>query len=132
MTEHPEIKTEVELLKQEVGMISKIMAKFDTTIDKLQQVANDLSRVVLIQEQKMIQQDKINDETGRILERQDKEHTEELKELKKKFDEFEDKIIDKLNGLESWRYMIMTIISIVTFFVATFASTFIKWLFGSG
>jgi septin family protein len=136
-----EMKTDVELLKREVGMISKLMDKFDATIDKLQQVANDLSRVVLIQEQKMMQQDKINDEVGRILERQDKEHTEELKELSKKFDAFEDSICkeirqvkddldEKIKSLEAWRYMIMAVISIGVFLVSTFFSSIVKYFWG--
>lgn len=126
-----EIKTDVELLKREVGMISKVMEKFDVTIDKLQQVANDLSRVVLIQEQKMLAQDRINDETGRVLERQDKEHTEELKELRKKLDAFEDTIVAQINGLEKWRYMVMGVISFVVFIVSTVGSYVVKALFNN-
>lgn len=124
------MKTDVEILKKDVAVISKLVDKFDATIDKLQQVASDLSRVVVIQEQKMIQQDKINDETNRILERQDKEHGEELKELKKRFDDFEDNIIAQISGLEKWRYMIMAFVSVFVFIIGTFSNYIVKALFG--
>lgn len=111
-------KIEIELLKKDVSMISKLCEKMDITIDKLQQVASDISRIVSLQEQKMMVQEKINDEVEKALDRQQKDHVKEIKELNDKIDRTENTILDelqkvredlskKIGVIEAWRYTVM-------------------------
>lgn len=122
-------KVEIELLKRDVGMISKLCEKMDTTIDKLQMVASDLSKIVSLQEQKMQAQDNINKEVDRILEKQQREHASDIKEINQKIEKTETAILDelhkikddlskKINAIETWRYMVMGAISLAVFLVA--------------
>jgi vacuolar-type H+-ATPase subunit I/STV1 len=129
-------KVEIELMKKDIGMISKLCEKMDTTIDKLQVVATELSKIVSLQEQKMQAQEQINKEVEVILERQQKEHTTDIKELNQKIDRTENAILQelqkvkedlgkKINVIETWRYMIMGGISLAVFLIAQ-ALNFLK------
>lgn len=131
---------EVELIKKDIVQITKLVDKFDTTIDKLQQIASDITKVVSLQEQKIQLQDRINIEVDNLLERQQKEQVAESKELRRTVDEVEKRLAEKLNkseesilkeiqavkeelnkkinSLEAWRYMVMGIISVVVFLVS--------------
>ena len=122
-------KVEIELLKRDVGMISKLCEKMDTTIDKLQMVASDLSKIVSLQEQKMQAQDNINKEVDRLIEKQQREHASDIKEINQKIDKTENAILDelhkikddlskKINAIETWRYMVMGAISLAVFLIA--------------
>lgn len=131
-----DLRTEVMLLKKDIGVVSKLVEKFDTTTEKLQQVAGDLSKIVAIQEQKMFVQDKINTEVDKILDRQQQDHNTEMKNLYKRIDEVEKKVDasqkailaelasvkedlnTKIKSLEAWRYMVMGIISFAVFVVS--------------
>jgi polyhydroxyalkanoate synthesis regulator phasin len=106
-------RTDIELMKRDIGLISKLVEKIDVTIDKLQQVATDIGRIVALQEQKIMSQEKVNDEVDRLLERQALAHATEVKELHGKIDG----VIEKINSLEKWRYAAMAIISCVVFVV---------------
>ena len=130
-------RTEIELLKRDVSAISKLCEKMDMTIDKLQVVASDMSRIVSLQEQKMNLQDKINDEVEKALENNQKMHYDDIKEinnrigsvkeeLTQKIDRVEstileqlekqtDEISKKINTIDTWRYMVMGGIAIAVF-----------------
>lgn len=131
-----DLDLEVELIKKDISQISKLVDKFDVTIDKLQQVAVDITKIVSIQEQKIQQQDRINSEVE-----------DEARDVRRKVDdieknlstrieadvvlvaESETKILKelqnvksdldkKITALEAWRYMVMGIISVVVFVVS--------------
>lgn len=122
-------RTEIELLKRDVGAISKLCEKMDITIDKLQQVASDISRIVSLQEQKMQIQDKINDEVERALEKSQVDHYSDIRDLNSKINQTETKILNelqkvredlskKIGVIEAWRYMVMGAIALATWFIA--------------
>ena len=122
-------RTEIELLKRDVGAISKLCEKMDITIDKLQQVASDISRIVSLQEQKMQIQDKINDEVERAIEKSQVDHYSDIRDLNNKINQTETKILNelqkvredlskKIGVIEAWRYMVMGAIALATWFIA--------------
>lgn len=122
-------RTEIELLKRDVGAISKLCEKMDITIDKLQQVASDISRIVSLQEQKMQIQDKINDEVERALEKSQVDHYSDIRDLNSKINQTETKILNelqkvredlskKIGVIEAWKYMVMGAIALATWFIA--------------
>lgn len=123
-------KMEIELLKKDISSISKLCEKMDVAIDKIQQVASDLSRIVSLQEQKMQIQEKINQEVETILEKQQKEHKTEIKELNDKIVKVESAILEELQNvkediskkigvIEAWRYTIMGAIAFGVWLLAT-------------
>ena len=131
-----ELKIDVELLKKDVTMISNLCSKFDTTIDKMQEIASNLSRMVSLQEQRIEVQEKITQEVQSVLEKRRLEHVEDTKELHsrittvnreltQKIEESEKRILaelhsmrdelrtekktfgSRLSEIESWKYMMV-------------------------
>jgi dsDNA-specific endonuclease/ATPase MutS2 len=142
-----EIKIDVELLKKDVSMISNLCGKFDTTIDKMQEIASNLSRMVSLQEQRIEVQEKITQEVQSVLEKRRLEHVEDTKELHsrittvnreltQKIEESEKRILaelhsmredlrqeentfgQKLAGIESWKYMMVGGLMVITWVLA--------------
>lgn len=122
-------KIEIELLKRDVSVISKLCEKMDTTIEKIQQVASDISKIVSLQEQKMVVQEKINNEVDKALDLQQKEHVREIKELNEKIDRTETAILEelkkvkedlskKIGVIEAWRYTVMGAIAFAVWLIA--------------
>lgn len=144
-------RTEIELLKRDVGAISRLCEKMDITIDKLQQVASDISRIVSLQEQKMQLQDKINEEVEQALERNQKDHISDIRELNSKINTVNDDLTRRINQVEStilhqmerqteelskkintidtWRYMLMGGIALAVFILGEILNLDISKLF---
>ena len=53
-------KLEIELVKRDVSVISRLCERIDSNVDDMKKVASDLSRIVSLQEQKLqMQEEKI-------------------------------------------------------------------------
>lgn len=142
-----ELKIDIELLKKDVTMISSLCTKFDTTIDKMQEIASNLSRMVSLQEQRIVVQEKITQEVQSVLEKRRLEHVEDTKELHsrittvnreltQKIDESEKRILaelhsmraelmaektsfaDRLSKIEIWKYTVVGALMIVSWLAA--------------
>lgn len=127
---------DIELLKKDVAAISLLCAKLDTTIDKMQEIASSLSRMVSLQEQRLDMQEKTTKEIESVLEMRRQEHNTDIKELYTRIDtvnrelngkieESEVKILAELKSMkeeilrdddnmskrifniESWKWMVM-------------------------
>lgn len=129
-------RIEIELLKKDVTTMTSLLEKFDTTIDKMQEIASSLSRMVSLQEQRLESQELVTKEVQSILEMRRQEHNADIKdlhsrittvnrELTEKIEETEKTILDELHAMraelkvdkgnlsnrlgsvEMWRYTIM-------------------------
>lgn len=127
---------EIELLKKDVSVISSLCEKFDKTIDKMQEIASNLSRMISLQEQRIEIQDKTTREMESVLEMRRVEHNNDIKELHSritlvnkelttKIDETEKRILDeihllrdelskdtdktgkRISDIEAWKWMVM-------------------------
>ena len=116
--------------------MTSLLEKFDTTIDKMQEIASSLSRMVSLQEQRIESQEVVTKEVQSILEMRRQEHNADIKdlhsrittvnrELTEKIEETEKTILDELHAMraelkvdkgnlsnrlgsvEMWRYTIM-------------------------
>ena len=133
---------EIELLKKDVNIITSLCEKFDTTIDKMQEIASNLSKMISLQEQRIEMQDKATREMESVLEMRRVEHNNDIKELHSrittvnrdlttKIDETEKRILDEIHllrdelskdndkmgkrvfDIETWKWMIMGSIFVV-------------------
>lgn len=140
-------KIEIELLKKDVAMITNLCEKFDTTIDKMQEIAVNLSRMVSLQEQRLENQERISKEVQNTLEMRRIEHNNDIKELHsritttnrdltEKIEETEKKILDELHAIrqemknekssfverlgniEMWKYTVIGAIIVITWILA--------------
>lgn len=153
-----EIKVDIELLKKDVVTMSALLEKFDTTIDKMQEIASNLSRMVSLQEQRLENQEKVTAEVQSIIEMRRIEHNNNIKEVYNRINtvnkELTDKIEDtektilaelqklrddlnkknegfgaRLGQIEMWKYGVAAVIAVVIFLVGKNAINISK-LFG--
>ena len=135
-------KLEIELLKKDVTVITNLFNKFDVTIDKLQEIASTLSKMVSIQEQRIEAQENITKEIQNALEQRRMEHNTDIKELHTrisavnseltgKIEESEKAILselkrlreelsgekvsllDRLSAVEGWKWMLTGVFAVV-------------------
>lgn len=95
-----EIKVDIELLKKDVITMSALLEKFDTTIDKMQEIASNLSRMVSLQEQRLENQEKITAEVQSVLEMRRLEHNNNIKEVYNRINTVNKELTDKIEDTE--------------------------------
>ena len=134
-------RIEIELLKKDVNVVTSLLSKFDTTLDKLQEIASNLSRMVSLQEQRLEVQEETTKEVQSILEMRRQEHNQNIKDiynrinsinkdLTDRIEDTERRILDELRGLkeelkkdkstftdrvskiEAWKWMVMGAIAV--------------------
>lgn len=138
---------EIELLKKDVAVISTLCEKFDVTIDKMQEIATNLSKMISLQEHRLENHEKNTKEVQGILEMRRIEHNHDIKEihsritttnreLTEKIEQTEKKILQELHSMreeltrekrglaerltkiEVWKFMIVGGIVVVTWIIA--------------
>jgi len=152
-------KIDIELLKKDVNIMTSLCEKFDKTIDKMQEIASSLSRMVSLHEQRIESQEKTSQEVQSVLEMRRIEHNNDIKELHSrittvnrelsdKIEETERNILGELHSLreeikveknsfglrldqvEAWKYTIVGALMILTWLLAkSDISTIFKLLF---
>lgn len=151
MADEMDNKIEIELLKKDVTTMSALLEKFDTTIDKMQEIASNLSKMVSLQEQRLENQEKITSEVQSILEMRRLEHNNNIKDIYNRINtvnkELTDKIEDtekailaelqairqkldadkntfgsRLSQIETWKYMVIGALLLVSFVVGNMSS----------
>ena len=131
-------KFDIELIKKDLSVINKLVDKFDTAIDKLQNVGSDLSRIVSLQEQKFTTQDRINTEVDRTVNALRMEHDSDNRKIDEKIDKVKDdldrkiaqvesnilaelnKVKDDLHATDTWRYTVVGGIVVAAFILSKF------------
>ena len=150
-----EIKVDIELLKKDVITMSALLEKFDTTIDKMQEIASSLSRMVSLQEQRLENQEKTTAEMQSVLEMRRIETNNNIKDIYNRINtvnkELTDKIEDseksilaelqklrqeiqkedtgiskRLGQIEMWKYGIAAIVTFLLFLIANNAISITK------
>jgi hypothetical protein len=142
-----ENRLEIELLKKDVVTMSALLTKFDTALDKMQEIASSLSRMVSLQEQRLEVQEVATKELQSVLEMRRIEHNSEIKDLHsrittvnkdltQKIDQTESKILAEIQALrtelkgdnkglgarlgqiELWKYGVGMVIVVLAFIAA--------------
>lgn len=93
-------RVEIELLKKDVTIMTSLCEKFDTTIDKMQEIASNLSRMVSLQEQRLLSQEETTKDIQSRLEMRRLEHNAEIKELHSRITTVNRELTDKIEETE--------------------------------
>jgi len=93
-------RVEIELLKKDVNIMASLCEKFDTTIDKMQEIASNLSRMVSLQEQRLENQEETTKEIQSVLEMRRVEHNNDIKELHSRITTVNRELSDKIEETE--------------------------------
>ena len=93
-------RIEIELLKKDVTTMSSLLEKFDTTIDKMQEIASSLSRMVSLQEQRLEAQEDATRNMQSILEMRRIEHNENIKDIYNRINTVNKELTEKIEDTE--------------------------------
>jgi chromosome segregation ATPase len=93
-------RVEIELLKKDISIMANLCEKFDTTIDKMQEIASNLSRMVSLQEQRLENQEETTKEIQSVLEMRRVEHNNDIKELHSRITTVNRELSDKIEETE--------------------------------
>jgi hypothetical protein len=147
MIENFNTRVEIELLKKDVNIMASLCEKFDKTIDKMQEIASSLSKMVSLQEQRLETQESATKEVQSILEMRRIEHNNDIKdlhsrittvnrELSDKIEETEKTILaelhemrkelktdkmffgDRIGKIEVWKYTVVGALMVITWIAA--------------
>lgn len=150
-----DIRVDIELLKKDVTTMSALLEKFDTTIDKMQEIASNLSRMVSLQEQRLENQERVTAEVQSILEMRRVENNNNIRDiynrintvntdLTNKIEDTEKTILaelqklrddihkkneglgSRLGQIEMWKYGVAAIITFLLFLIANNAINITK------
>ena len=94
-------RIDVELLKKDVTIITNLCEKFDKTIDKMQEIAASLSRMVSLLEQRIESQEAVTKEVQSVLEMRRLEHNNDIKELHSRITTVNRDLSDKMADTEN-------------------------------
>jgi len=140
-------RVEIELLKKDVVIISTLCEKFDKTIDKMQEIASNLSKMVSLQEQRLENQEENTKELENVLELRRLEHNNDIKELhsrittvnreltekieesektilaeleciKRELTKEKESIVARLGKIEIWKYSVVGGLMVITWLAA--------------
>ena len=100
MPPHIDQRVEIELLKKDVSIMANLCEKFDATIDKMQEIASSLSRMVSLQEQRLENQEVATKEIQSVMEMRRVEHNNDIKELHSRITTVNRELSDKIEETE--------------------------------
>lgn len=100
MSDEIDNRIEIELLKKDVVTMSALLTKFDTALDKMQEIASSLSRMVSLQEQRLEVQETATKELQSVLEMRRIENNQEIKELHSRITTVNRELTEKLAETE--------------------------------
>jgi len=99
-TAERETRIEIELLKKDVTTMSALLEKFDVTMEKMQEIATSLSRMVSLHEQRLETHEKITREVQEILEMRRQEHSNNIKDVYDRINTVNKELTDKIEDTE--------------------------------
>ena len=118
-----QVEAELTVVKHDITQIGNLFVKLEATLDKLTTVCNNATQILAVHEQRLsegektfnaIQQDmenledKMTDEIDKVL--------EAIKDLKSHMVTKHDKLEDRIESLEKWRWILIGVLIAGTMF----------------
>lgn len=115
--------SDISELKQDMAQVNTLVGKLDTTIERLTEMSNTVSKLLAVQEHRLETQEKIGTQLSDLIEKRrieskvenealhnrisnnDKEFSKKMDEMKLDLKEALDKFNTRLRSLEKWIWM---------------------------
>ena len=117
-----EIKTEVELLKRDMELLSNLAEKFDVAIDKLAAVHQSVDKMLAIHENRLHYQETQSELIHQRISDMKKEMMDEIKDLKANNTKEHNTVVERLAAIEKWRWIVVGASIMFGFIVAQMES----------
>ena len=100
MSERNSLETDVAVLKHEVGQIGQLFTKLDNALDKLGDVANNITKLLAVHEEKIGMSERIDRELFELVEKRRVEMAEDIKEIHSRITTIQRELSDEITETE--------------------------------
>jgi len=112
-----QVEAELTVVKHDVNQIGKLFVKLEATLDKLGTVCNNATQILAVHEQRLSEGERtfnnIQQDMAELEEKMSKDIDkvlEAIKDLKVHIGTKHDKLEDRIENLEKWRWILMGVL----------------------
>ena len=118
MPENGQVKTDVELLKRDMELVSALAEKFDIAIDRLTEVSTSVDKMLAVHENRLENQEQQREILHQRISDLKRDMTDEFRMLRDENRKQHAEVNERLSKLEKWRWLVVGMATAVGFLVA--------------
>ena len=118
MPENGQVKTDVELLKRDMELVSALAEKFDIAIDRLTEVSTSVDKMLAVHEMRLENQEQQREILHQRISDLKRDITDEFRLLRDENRKQHAEVNEILSKLEKWRLLVVGMATAVGFLVA--------------
>ena len=118
MPENGQVKTDVEILKRDMELVSALAEKFDIAIDRLTEVSTSVDKMLAVHENRLENQEQQRDILHQRISDLKRDMTDEFRMLRDENRKQHAEVNERLSKLEKWRWLVVGMATAVGFLVA--------------
>ena len=118
MPENGQVKTDVELLKRDMELVSALAEKFDIAIDRLTEVSTSVDKMLAVHEMRLENQEQQREILHTRISDLKRDITDEFRLLRDENRKQHAEVNERLTKLERWRWFVVGMATVVGFIVA--------------
>jgi chromosome segregation ATPase len=100
MSDRNSLETDVAVLKHEVSQIGQLFTKLDNALDKLGDVASNITKLLAVHEEKIGMSERIDRELFELVEKRRVEMAEDIKEIHSRISTIQRELSDEITETE--------------------------------
>ena len=118
MPENGQVKTDVEILKRDMELVSALAEKFDIAIDRLTEVSTSVDKMLAVHENRLENQEQQREILHQRISDLKRDMTDEFRLLRDENRKQHADVNERLSKLEKWRWLVVGMATAVGFLVA--------------
>ena len=118
MPENGQVKTDVEILKRDMELVSALAEKFDVAIDRLTEVSTSVDKMLAVHEMRLENQEQQREILHQRISDLKRDITDEFRLLRDENRKQHAETNERLSKLEKWRWLVVGMATAVGFLVA--------------
>ena len=118
MPENGQVKTDVEILKRDMELVSALAEKFDIAIDRLTEVSTSVDKMLAVHENRLENQEQQREILHQRISDLKRDMTDEFRMLRDENRKQHAEVNERLSKLEKWRWLVVGMATAVGFLVA--------------
>ena len=115
MPENGQVKTDVELLKRDMELVSALAEKFDIAIDRLTEVSTSVDKMLAVHEMRLENQEQQREILHQRISDLKRDITDEFRMLRDENRKQHAEVNERLSKLEKWRWLVVGMATAVGF-----------------
>ena len=119
MPENGQVKTDVEILKRDMELVSALAEKFDIAIDRLTEVSTSVDKMLAVHEMRLENQEQQREILHQRISDLKRDITDEFRLLRDENRKQHAEVNERLSKLEKWRWLVVGMATAVGFLVAS-------------